>query len=253
MSPRRALSVATATDSARPHFDPSTWANQARLLAKNEAEARALLAALGAILLLTATTVLLRGPQRYTWSATLEVILPAAGLAAVAVGMAWVITYSRALARNTHSVKRATWAEEQATGIDLDGDGTVGPPPPVGHILRINGPAPVEVTLDDLHARADRRPLAGYPVTPNDVIHILNAAPRDGLSFRRWSGRTLPSGHGVTRESWDATLTGLVTWGFAREHHDAAGRRHVALREDVDVETMIAAVQRSVRAAAEKS
>lgn len=39
MKTRRNLSVAATESASPPRFDPSTWANQARLLARNEAEA----------------------------------------------------------------------------------------------------------------------------------------------------------------------------------------------------------------------
>lgn len=251
MSRKQLTATTPNTDSKNiaPRFDPSTWSNQARLLARNEAEARLLIALLLAVFLLAAVGAFLHGVVALAWDAVLGILLPGAAVSVIVVVFVAVATYSSALARNTERVRRATWGDEMAANRDMDGDGFIGPPPAIGHVVRINTPSPVEVVLPDLEPHTDRRPLAEFPVTPNDVIYILNHAGNDGLSFRRWNGRTLPSGFVIGRESWETTLTGMVAWGFVNEHYDAAGRRHVAMRADVDVETMIAAVQSSVRAA----
>lgn len=228
-------------------FDPSTWAQQAKLLAHHQAEAHAWWAAITA-----ASAVGLSAAAMYwsniEWDQALIPLLAFGITASIIVLVVYIISYSRALNANTISVKRATWGEEERQGVDLDGDGRVGPP--VGHVVRINGPKPAEVVLPDLDgSRADRRPLVEFPVSPNDVIYILTRAQREGLGNREWEGHTLPSGETVRRNTLNEILDGMAAWQFTIERRDAAGRRHARLRADVSVETMIAAVQTSVRAA----
>lgn len=251
MAIRQMRTATPAAPAAQPgKFDPSTWAGQARALARNEADALALrialaLAALALALIGGATLLDARLPRDPTG------ILVLAGACVACVAGAWMWTYARALARNTHHVRLATWQMELEQKIDLDGDGVLGPPPslqPVGHVMRIGGPKPVDVILPDLDPPREARPLAGFPICPNDVLFILNRAAVDGLTVRAWAGQRLPSGLLVDRTLWSAVVDGLVEWAFATATVDGAGRRRVELRTDVSVDLMADAVQKSLAA-----
>ena len=165
--------------------------------------------------------------------------------------------YARSLRNGIANVRRALWHNEEATGYDIDGDGHVGPPPSVGHVLPIGtGPRKQEVVLPDLDPPKRLEALPGFPtdpvVTPNDVVFILTNSVGDGLAFATWTGRRLPSGAEIQRDTWTAILDGLLAWQFATASSTANGRRIVALRSDIDVEDMIkhikTAVEQPVRA-----
>lgn len=227
-------------------FDPSTWAGQARNMAHNDADAITLLAAIvvsAALAVGAFATRRMAGWQRID---LLDVLVLAGGVV-LALACVWIATYAWALRRDTAAVRRATWAAELDSGDDIDGDGQVGPPRPVGHVVRISGARPAEVVLPDLDPPRELAPLVEFPATPpvtaNDVIYILSEAARSGLTFRAWERRRLPSGAEIDRTLWVGIQDGLVSWTFAVAETDARGRRHVALRSDVGVETMIHAVR----------
>jgi len=242
----RKLNAATETAAQQPpRFDVSTWSDQAKRLARNEAEAAALRLLLGLIVI-----ALLAGVAVVLLDVRLRLD---AGLAAAAVGglallvaLRWLQCYSGALGRNTHEVRRATWQEELRPGRDIDGDGHVGKPAPVGHVVKINGPKPAQVTLPDLDPPRAAAPLVHFPICPNDVVYVLTRAAREGLGYREWQGHRLPSGGEIERDDWAAILDGLITWQMASASTDAAGRRRTTLRSDVPVETMVQAVRTSV-------
>ena len=231
-------------------FDPSTWAGQARSLARNEADASALLwgVILAAGTALSATVALVVGDA--TWRDVLSVEMAAAvGVQAAVVGIIWMATYAMALRSDTREVRVATWRQEMALGQDLDGDGQIGQPKaadPVGHVVRIGGSAPKNVTLPDLDPPRSAAPLVRFPITPNDVVYVLSRAAKKGLGFREWQGHRLPSGTVVGRPLWVQIIDGMIAWRFVTTSTDGAGRRQVYLRSDVDVETMIGAVKASV-------
>lgn len=241
-------SMKTAAPSApakEGKFDPSTWAQQAKLLARNQGEA----AALKVSLVLAALALLGIGA-----ALALDAPLPRdpATVAGLAVGAVLVVVvvyvwvYSSALAANTHEVRRATWQREQELGQDIDGDGMVGQPEPVGHVVRIGGAKPREVVLPNLEASRAARPLARFPVPANDVVYVLTRAGKEGLGFREWDGHSLPSGVTVDRPLWGRIIDGMVDWEMVQATTDAAGRRRVRLAGDVTVDEMIAAVRQSV-------
>lgn len=244
----RKLHTAAPTTNAREpgRFDPSTWAGQARNMAHNDADAITLLAA---IVVSAALAVGAFATRRVAgWSRIdLSDVAALAVTVAVLLAAVWIATYAWALRRDTAAVRRATWAAELDSGDDIDGDGQVGPPRPVGHVVRINGPKPAEVVLPDLDPPRQLAPLVEFPaqppVTANDVIFILSEAARRGLTFRGWERQRLPSGAEIDRALWVGIQDGLVSWTFAVAETDARGRRHVALRSDVGVETMIHAVR----------
>ncbi len=164
--------------------------------------------------------------------------------------------YAWSIIEGIRDVRRTLWHHETDSGRDIDGDGHIGPPPsPVGRILRIGGQQQQEVIMPDLDPPPDRRPLAGFPadppVTPNDVVFVISNAAADGLSFRTWSKRRLPSGAEITsgpsgRDLWTGILDGLLAWQFATASTTTDGRRTVTLRSDVDLETMLQAIKTSV-------
>jgi hypothetical protein len=141
------------------------------------------------------------------------------------------------------------WAQEWASGEDIDGDGIVGPP--VGHVVPVNGNKNGSVLLPNLDVM-ERRPLLHFPtgigrtVTPDDVLHILDRAATEGLAFRSWEGQKLPSGTVLDRSAWGGCLDGLVAWRFAEERPTARGRA-VVLRDDITVEDMKRAVRLGAR------
>jgi hypothetical protein len=244
----RKLHTAADAPAAPPRFDVSTWTDQARRLARNEAEAASLRLVLVLIVigLLGGAVVVffdLRPPRD---PAQIGVAIAAA---MILVALVWLYSYSTALGRNTYEVRRATWQEELRTGQDLDNDGHLGQPPPVGHVVTINGPKPARVTLPDLDSqRRAAAPLIHFPVPPNDVVYVLSRAAGDGLGFRQWHGHRLPtSGVEIDRDTWAAILDGLITWQMASASTDAAGRRRTELRSDVSVETMIQAIKTAVQ------
>ena len=242
-SMKTAAPSAPATKESK--FDPSTWANQARLLARNEADAAALRVAMvlsGLVLLALAARLLVDLPLPRD-----PVVVVAIAIACVAIVAGWWLwTYASALAANTRRVQQATWQEELLRNEDLDGDHQIGPPQEAGHVVRIGGSKPREFVLPDLEGSRAARPLARFPVTPNDVIYILTRASREGLGFREWDGHSLPSGVTVDRPLWGRIIDGMVDWEFVQATTDAAGRRRVRLATDVTVDDMVAAVRQSV-------
>jgi hypothetical protein len=228
-------------------FDPSTWAGQARSLARNEADASALLwgVILAAGTALSAAVALMVGGA--TWRDVLSAEMAAGvGVQALAVSIIWMATYATSLRNDTREVRVATWRQELALGVDLDGDGQVGQPQPVGHVMKIGGSKPREVVLPDLDPPRETRPLVRFPVPANDVIYVLTRAAKEGLGFREWDGHRLPSGATVDRNLWTATIDGMVAWEMVQATTDAAGRRRVRLAGDATVDEMIDAVRQSV-------
>lgn len=242
-------SLKTAAPSApakETKFDPSTWANQARLLARNDADAAALRVAM-----ILAALVLLALAARLLVDLPLPrdpgVVLAIAIAGCIVIAGVWIWTYASALASNTRRVRSATWQEELARGEDIDHDGVVGPPQPAGHVVRIGGSKPREVVIPDLDpAPWAAPPLVRFPVPANDVIYILSRAAKSGLGFRDWDGHRLPSGNSVDRDLWSRVIDGMVDWEMVQSTTDAAGRRRVRLAGDVTVDEMISAVRQSV-------
>lgn len=242
----RKLYTASDTAAAPPRFDVSTWTDQARRLARNEAEAASLRLVLILILVALLAAVVIAVADLRPPRDPVQVLVAIAA-ALLIIALRWLQIYSQALGRNTHQVRRATWQEELRRGEDLDGDGHQGPPPPVGHVVPISGPKPSQVTLPDLDSPRSAAPLIHFPVSPNDVVYILNRAASAGLGFRQWQGHRLPSSVEIDRDTWAAILDGLITWQMASASTDAAGRRRTELRSDVPVETMIQAVKTAVQ------
>lgn len=231
-------------------FDPSTWAGQARQLARNEAQAQTLLWGVAMLAALAAAALILRHVAGWPWSRFGGEFVVVVAVNAVVLMLIYVTTYARTLRRDTQQVRNATWQMELARGEDLDGDQVIGPPPqPVGHVVRIGGKKPREFVLPDLEGARAARPLARFPVPPNDVVYVLTRAGKEGLGFREWEGHRLPSGAEIDRPLWGRIIDGMVDWEMVQATTDAAGRRRVRLASDVTVDEMVTAVRQSVTGA----
>lgn len=168
------------------------------------------------------------------------------------------VLYAVSVAKDVENVRRQLWLEiwarERASGTDLDGDGIVGQPEPIGHVVNITGSKGGQVVLPNLDVMT-KRPLLHFPqnhgrmVTPDDVLYILDRAQTEGLSFRNWEGHKLPSGTVLDRNAWGGCLDGLVAWRFAIDRPTQRGRV-VELRDDITVEDMKRAVRLGARESA---
>lgn len=244
----RTMKQVTETAAQPGKFDPSTWAGQARQTAKNQATSTTMLWGVAVAVLLVVAALAMRHLAGLAWSE-----IAADLVAALAVGLMWlatvyVISYARTLRNDNQAVRARTWLLEEQIGQDLDGDGQVGQPQPVGHVVRIGGNKPASVVLPDLDPPRAAPPLVRFPVPANDVIYVLSRAKSNGLGFRDWEGHRLPSGAVVDRPLWGRIIDGMVDWEMVQAQTDAAGRRRVRLAEDVTVDEMVAAVRQSVAA-----
>lgn len=174
------------------------------------------------------------------------VIVDATEMAAVLIPFAAVsavlAVYGVYLWLHVNNTVRDLWQREIKDGKDIDGDGKVGPPR--GHVVEVQGkPA---FTLPDLHPETPAAPppaLVHFPCTANDVLLVLDSAPGDGLGFRAWEGKRLPSGVKLDRSTWGAVQDGLLAWQFATARTTKTGRV-VELRTDIDIEAMKDAVRK---------
>jgi hypothetical protein len=121
-------------------------------------------------------------------------IVAGAGLAIVPI---WCVFATGALLWRLHKLDGLTWAIERATGVDMDGDGSIGAP-----------------------ASAPLRFVATTGVEPKqrkdaDLEHIISRAVDVGLGFRQWEGHKLPSGKTVSREAWSDFLASLARANLA--------------------------------------
>lgn len=243
----RTMKKSTETAATQPgKFDPSTWAGQARQTARNQAVSTTMLWGVGVAVLLLVTALAMRHLAGLAWSAIVGDLAAALGVGVLWLLTVYMVSYARTLRNDNEAVRARTWLLEQELGRDLDGDGHVGKPQSVGHVVKIGGRKPASVTLPDLHPPRSAPPLARFPVPANDVIYILTRAARDGLGFRDWDGHRLPSGTEIDRPLWTQVIDGMVDWEMVQATTDAAGRRRVRLAGDVTVDEMIAAVRQSV-------
>lgn len=208
-------------------FDPSTWGGQARILARNEADAMALLVLAGLIVASAAAI----GLSLWAGWAELRDVLSGDGLLALLlmgalVAMVWVVTYAMALRADTDQVRAATWRQELAAGEDLDGDGWVGDPTRGLRVTR--GDTTEEIELD-LPARS----AMGAPVIPAwgvslpDLMAVLFEADLvRGLQERAWvpskdrpevEAFVLPSGQKLTVGMFRQVLGELGKRGWAEK------------------------------------
>lgn len=208
-------------------FDPSTWGGQARLLARNDADATALLVAAGLVVADAAVMGAALWLELVSWQDVLAPgLLAVLGMQGAAVGLAWLVTYARALRADTQQVRWTTWRQEQAAGEDLDGDGYVGDPTRQIRVTRGDQVEEIEV---DLPARS----AAGAPVIPAwgvslpDLMAVLFEADLvRGLQERAWvpsskrpevEAFTLPSGQRLTVGMFRQVLAELGRRGWAEK------------------------------------
>lgn len=208
-------------------FDPSTWGGQARVLARNEADAMALLVTAG---LIVASAAAIGLALWAGWAEPGDVVsgsgLLALALMAGAVLLTWVLTYARALRADTRQVRRTTWQQEQAAGLDLDGDGYVGDPT---RQIRVTRGDQVEEIELDLPARSamGAAVIPAWGVSVPDLVSILFEADRSrGLQEREWipskqrpevEAFTLPSGQKLTVGMFRQVLAELGNRGWAEK------------------------------------
>lgn len=203
----------------------STHDVKAGELAALDAKATAALVVFGGVVVLAG----------WGWDVTGE---PAV-MAFAAVGLP-ALAYGWSALRNAGAERRRFYAREVADGVDHNRDGVIGKPQ--GHVVEVQGkPA---FTLPDLHPDTPAGPppaLIHFPCTANDVLLVLDRAQSDGLGFRAWEGKRLPSGVKLDRSTWGAVQDGLLRWQFATARTTKTGRV-VELRTDIDVEAMKDAV-----------
>jgi len=222
----------SATPASTPTFGPSTWANQPRLLASNQAEAAAIEAGASALGLVLAGALAAWGVFDV---APGEVLIGAAvgvALGAVVTLARWARVYSTALRADTEAARRATWLREADEGRDLDGDGVIGDPFRTITVRRQDGR--VEAVPMSLPRNSARHQpvMTGWGVTAADLVAILYEAELTrGLQERAWVGRgvepcILPSGRQVTQIMFRQVLSAL-------EEHEMASKR--AGRWELDV------------------
>lgn len=225
-------------------FDPSTWAKQPRLLARNDADA-ALVRYLVLMLLVDALVVpLVLITTRflpYTWRDFVWPFVTLLCVETVGVFVVWFRTYAYSLQRMNRAARWATWRREVELGIDLDGDGYVGEPQalepitPIGHEVKVPGQEPVVIPDLSVPAAGGHVPLQGFPPewTANDVLALLQRAYSRvdgrplGFGYRDWEGYQLPSGAVISRATWTQAREGLVSWGLAQAAKTPAGKRQV--------------------------
>lgn len=220
-----------------PRFDPATWTGQARHLARNDADAAALLA-LGVCVLVSALLLWIAWPIRDLLAAAASALLLLAIQGAL-IGLTWIVVYARTLRRDTRHVRATTWSREIETGQDLDGDGVVGPPSPASRTVRVTRGDQVDEIILDMPARssAGGPVLLDFGVTAPDLVSFLFEADlRRGLQERNWVGDTvqayvLPSGQRVTQSLFRQIVAGLAARGMAIK---SAGRWEL----DCDPETV---------------
>lgn len=221
-------------------FDPSTWGGQARMLARNDADAAALLLAAGLIVADMVTVVIALRSDLATWRDVFSGDgLLLFGLQASAVAAAWVLTYARSLRADTLQVRRQTWQQELADDEDHDGDGFVGDPTRGITVRHHDGQE--EVIEVDLPARS----APGAPVIPAwgvslpDLVAILFEADLSrGLQERAWvpskkqplvTAFVLPSGQRVTQGMFRQVLAEMDSRGWAVK---SAGRWELAVEPE---------------------
>lgn len=221
---RKLNAAETTTQTTAPAFNPSTWANQPRLLASNQAEAAAVNCAawaVGIVLLIAVAGAV--GWQEFG-ADPVDVLIVLA--VAVVVGCLvtlwrWATTYSAALQADTDEARRATWQQEIERGEDLDGDNYIGDPF-ASLTVRRQG-KPNETVIYDLPRDSDKAApvMMGWGVSKADLVSFLfEVEQRRGLNERAWvedkrNRHVLPSGRAVTQPLFRELLASLSEHGMA--------------------------------------
>ena len=137
--------------------------------------------------------------------------------APVAVGVViWLLTaiYAATLLRHLRNVERTLWRVEEHSGVDLDGDGWVGPPPE-RRTLQIDG----ETVPFGAEWHGDEPTVGTTGQPPAVVRRFLLRAKEVGLARSAWlpenGPRTTLEGVQVSRGVWRDVTDWLVAIGWA--------------------------------------
>ena len=188
--------------------DRSTWANQPRLLASNDAESAAIEAGkyVAAIVLVLA----LLGAVAWDVAGVDPVDVLIFVAVAVVIGVLvtlwhWSTVYADALRRDTEEARRATWQHEMNAGEDLTGDGYIGNPFRDIQVRRKTGNVEQVPFSHPPNSQRGEPIMEGWGVSKSDLVAILYEAELSrGLQERAWVGDgvdkfPLPSGKVVTQ------------------------------------------------------
>ena len=235
---KRRSATPMAAQPTTPSFDPSTWANQPRLLAGNQAEAATVHCAAWAIGIVLAIAVVGVAVWQKADADPVDVLIVVA--VAVVVGCLvtlwrWATTYAAALQADTAEARRATWAREVDTGQDIDGDNFIGDPF-ASLTVRRQG-KPDQTVVYDMPRDSDRAAplMVGWGVSKSDLVSFLfEAEAGRGLQERAWVGdkterHILPSGKSVTQPMFRQVVQALAD-------HDMAVKRAGKWELDVKAE-----------------
>ena len=221
---RRRSATPVAAQPTTPSFDPSTWANQPRLLAGNQAEAATVHCAAWAIGIVLVIAIIGVAAWQKANADPVDVLIVVA--VAVVVGCLvtlwrWATTYSAALQADTAEARRATWAKEDAAGQDIDGDNFIGDPFASLTVKRQGKPD--ETVIYNLPRDSDKTApiMKGWGLSKADLVSFLfEAEQRRGLNERAWvedkrNRHILPSGREVTQPIFRSVLASLAEHGMA--------------------------------------
>lgn len=242
---RRRFATPLAAQPTTPTFDPSTWANQPRLLAANQAEAAAIEAGALGLGLVLAGGLAAWGVFDVAPGETLVGAAVGVALAALITLARWARVYSTALRADTEAARQATWLRELDEARDLDGDGVIGDPFRTIAVRRRDG------GVDDVSMALPRNSerhqpvMAGWGVSQADLVAILYEAELSGrgLQERAWVGRgvepcILPSGRQVTQVLFRQVLAAL-------EDHEMASKRAGRWELDVTADDVAATLRKA--------
>lgn len=240
MTPQKRTETTSPNGKTEPKFDPSTWARQPRLLARNDADSSAVMVGLVLAgidgLLLLGWLILGRDfdgiGDWQIWQIALVLLV----LEACLIATFWLWTWARSLKGDNWSARQWTWKIEQAMGIDLDRDGYNGPPMAEIEVRR-QGKPPETVYIDLPPGSAPKAPiLKGFGISAPDLVSFLFEADSSrGLQERNWIGKgvsphVLPSGQEVTQPIFRQVLKAL---GDKRMAGKRAGRWELLVDPEV--------------------
>ena len=232
----------TETIAASPgatRTDRATWGGQADILARNHARATAARwTPLVALFVLAGALLAWRAGVEWR---DLAVAVSAALLISAAL-LALLISqvYARELQAGSRAIWRATWAREDADGVDYDGDGVIGDPFRTITVRRRNRVEEVPLALPRDSARHEPV-MAGWGISQSDLVAMLYEAELTrGLQERAWVGPgvdplILPSGRQVTQVIFRQVLAALSEHDFASKR---AGRWELDVQADEVARTL---------------
>ena len=233
----------TVAQPSTPSFDPSTWANQPRLLAANEAESAAIECATYAAGIVLAVALL----GAVAWSelgaepvSVLVFVAVSVVVGALVTLWRWSTTYAEALRNDTDEARRATWQRELDTGQDVDGDGVIGNPFRNIQVRRRDRTEDMAFSHPPSSLRGEPI-MDGWGVSQSDLVAMLYEAEMSrGLQERAWVGDsvdkfTLPSGKQVTQTVFRNVLAALA-------EHDMASKPAGKWQLDVEADAVAQAL-----------